>query len=179
VRQLIEQDARIVQEIVIDAENSLADGFYWRAEYERDEDLFCRKVLEPLLGHMGYEHIRYTHGPNEFGKDFVFSERSRFGWHRYYALQAKAGDLSGSVRSEVHEIITQLTLAFNHPHRELSDLGNTQHISTFIVAISGTYKGNAKEVILQGIPTDKKGVVHFLDKHDILSLIEKYWPKKR
>jgi len=166
-----------LNELVIESENNLAGGFYWQQEYEHNEDLFCRKVLAPLLKYMGFLQVRYTHGPTEFGKDFTFSEMNPFGIYRHYALQAKAGDIRGNVHSEIQEIVNQLHLAFGMPYKELNDLNTIRYISTFVVAISGEFKGNAKSIIFNMIPDDRKGAVHFLDKEAILELIGKHWPR--
>lgn len=126
---------------------------------------------------MGFSHVRYTHGTQEFGKDFTFSEKSPFGTYRYYGLQAKAGDLRGTATSKIHEIVNQANLAFGIPYKELNDLNNERYISTFVIAISGVFRGNVRDIILNMIHVDKKGSIYFLDKNAVLELIDKYWPK--
>lgn len=174
---LINKFVYSLNELVIETENKLVGGFHWREEYEYDEDLFCRRVLEPLLKHMGFLHVKYTHGTQEFGKDFTFSEKTPFDTYRYYGLQAKAGDLSGNATSKIHEIVNQANLAFDSPYSELDDLHNSRYISTFIIAISGTFRGNAPQVILNTVRVHNRGSIHFIDQSIILNLIDKYWPR--
>lgn len=177
LKDYVNQSVNFLNEIVIETENRLAGGFHWRQEYETNEDLFCRSVLKPLLKHMGFLHVKYTHGPQEFGKDFTFSEVTPFETYRYYGLQAKAGDLNGSATSKIHEIVNQANLAFSHPYDSLDDLHNKRHISTFIIAISGQFRGNATQIILNTVQLHNKGSIHFIDQETILNLIDKYWPK--
>jgi len=104
-------------------------GLQWKPEYSIDEDLFCRELLDPLLRRMGFLFVRYTHGKKEYGKDFTFSEPTRFGTHRHYGLQAKAGDVSGEVNSEVDELLGQIKDAFEMPYYELGSK-DPHYIST-------------------------------------------------
>lgn len=149
-------------------------GLTWKAEYETNERLFCTEVLAPLLRRMGFQAVHYTQGPREFGKDFTFSEPTRFGHLRHYGLQAKCGDLRGNVNSEVDEIIGQLDDAFKMPYIDVS-AGEERYISTFIVAISGRFTDNAKEKIVRKIPRGLVGSVVFLDRERIWELVEQHW----
>jgi len=165
--------ANQLNEIIKQAERVLS-GVVWRKEYESNESLFCTELIFPLIRKMGFVDVRYSHGKKEYGKDFTFSEPTKFGSLRHYGLQAKAGDLSGQVNSAIDEIIGQLKDAFEMSYL---DVGATdkRHISTFIVAISGHYTENAKDKIIEKIPPHFKGGVYFIDKDKTLELIEKYW----
>ncbi len=173
---LISELAIEINKIIKETEIALA-GIRWKKEYETDEKLFCLEVIMPLLRRMNFQHIRYTHGTREYGKDFTFSEMNSFGYFRYYGLQAKAGNISGGVNSDIDELIGQLDDAFKMPYYEL---GNTEqrYISTFIIAISGKFTDNAKEKIINKIQKGLYGSIYFIDRDFILELIEKYWIKK-
>jgi hypothetical protein len=125
---------------------------------------------------MGFMSVRYTHGKKEYGKDFVFSEPTRFGELRHYGLQAKAGNVTGGVNSEIKEILGQLEEAFRMPYYEVGE-PSARHISAFIVAISGRFTENAKEKIREMSPKGVIGAVYFWDKEKILSLIAQYWSR--
>jgi hypothetical protein len=152
----------------------ILSGAAWRQEYEKDEKLFCTEIIFPLLRKMGFTDVRYNHGIREYGKDFTFSELTKFGNLRHFAIQAKAGNLRGNVNSEIDEIIGQLNDAFTMPYYEVS-ANESRNISTFIVFISGHFTENAKDKIIQKIPQHFRGCVYLVDRDKILELIEKYW----
>jgi len=151
-------------------------GFIWKNEYEQDEMLFCNEVLTPLLRRMKFLSVSFNHGTKEFGKDYTFSELTPFGDLRHYGLQAKAGNISGGVNSQIDEIIGQIGDAFNMPYYEIGSK-DERYISVFIVAISGHYTNNAKDKIVQKINKGLIGSVYFFDKDKILELVENYWNK--
>ena len=152
----------------------LLSGVVWRKEFEINENLYCTDLLYPLLRKMGYIDVRYRHGTKEYGKDFTFSEQTKFGNLRHFALQAKAGNIRGNVNSQIDEIIGQLDDAFTMPYHEIS-ANETRQISTFIVAISGQFTDNAKDKIIEKIPKHFRGSVYFIDRDKTNELIEKYW----
>jgi hypothetical protein len=169
----LSERAAELQEIIREAEIALG-GFTWRDEYDTDEALFSTEVLTPLLRRMDFENVRCRHGTREYGKDFTFSEPTKFGTYRHYGLQAKAGDIKGSVNAEIDEIIGQLDDAFKMPYHELSST-EARYISTFIVAISGRFTENAQEKIIKKIAHGLHGSVYFLSGEQIRELIERYW----
>lgn len=162
-----------IKALVKTAEISLG-GLAWKDEYEQDEMMFCREILTPLLRRMKFLSVRFNHGIKEYGKDYTFSELTSFGDLRHYGLQAKAGNLSGGVNSQVDEIIGQIEDAFSMPYYEIGSK-DERFISTFIVAISGRFTDNAKDKIVQKIKKGLMGSVYFFDKEKILELVEKYW----
>lgn len=149
-------------------------GLEWKTAYESDETLFSQEVLLPLLRRMGFLLVRYTHGRREYGKDFTFTEATPFGNQRHYGLQAKAGNISGGVNSQIDELIGQLNDAFSMPYLELG-MTDQFYISTFVIAISGVFTENAREKIASKIPRGVIGSVIFLDRHRIMELVERYW----
>jgi len=152
-------------------------GLAWKTIYKTDENMFCREILEPLLRRMNFLFVRYTHGRREYGKDFTFSENTTFGGFRHYGLQAKAGNVSGKVKSQVDELIGQVEDAFSMPFFELGS-ADRRYISTFVIAISGHFTENAREKIVEKIPGTLLGSIWFLDQTRIEDLICRYWQKK-
>lgn len=173
LNDLVKECGIILNEIISQAERVLS-GVVWRQEYESDEGLFCTEILFPLLRKMNFVDVRYTHGVKEYGKDFTFSEPTKYGAFRHYGLQAKAGDVSGRVNAPIDEIIGQLNDAFSMSYTDVS-AADKRFISTFIVAISGYFTDNAKDKIIEKIPNHFKGSVYFIDKDKTLELIEKFW----
>jgi len=126
---------------------------------------------------MGFVFVRYAAGRKEYGKDFTFSELTPFGDYRHYGLQAKAGDVSGSVNSAIDELIGQIADAFAMPYYEIGSK-DPRFISTFIIAISGKFTENAREKIVEKTPKGLIGSVYFLDQERIAELVERYWKQK-
>jgi hypothetical protein len=162
---------------LIHAAEIALSGLPWSDEYTRNEDSFCREVLQPLLRRMGFLFVRYTHGKREYGKDFTFSELTPFGHYRHYGLQAKAGDVSGGVNASIDELLGQIADAFAMPYYELGSK-DPRFISTFIIAISGRFTENAREKIVEKMPKGLVGSVYFLDRERITEIVERYWKAK-
>lgn len=173
--ECINEAVKNLKTLIKETEISL-EGMSWKEEYENDEKLFCTEVLSPLMKRMEFLSVRYTHGTEEYGKDFIFSELTPFGQMRYYGLQAKAGNVNGGINSEIDELIGQINDAFQMPYREIGS--EPIYISTFIIAISGKFTKNAKEKIAKKMHKGLIGSVYFLDKEQIMELIEKYWKIK-
>ena len=173
VGNVLEKYSQLLKEAIKQTELTLS-GAVWQKEYETNEKKFCTELLFPLLRKMGFIDVRFSHGVKEYGKDFTFSELTRFGNLRHYGLQAKAGNMRGNVNSDIDEIIGQLEDAFSMPYHEIS-ANETRNISTFIIAISGHYTDNAKDKIAQKIPPQFKSNTLLIDKDKIMELIEKYW----
>lgn len=170
---VIEKYSTILKEMIRKTELILS-GAVWRKEYETDEKLFCTDIIFPLLRKMDFIDVRFSHGIREYGKDFTFSEITKFGNLRHFAIQAKAGNLRGNVNAQIDEIIGQLNDSFTMPYYEIS-ANESRNISTFIIVISGHFTENAKEKIIHKIPQQFKGCVYLIDRDKILELIEKYW----
>lgn len=176
IAQQVSIGAATLSKLLKEAEIALS-GLAWKPEHFTDEDLFCREILYPLFRRMGFLTVRYTHGKKEYGKDFTFSELTPFLGMRHYGVQAKAGDVSGKVNSAVDELLGQIRDAFEMPYYSLGSR-EPQYISTFIIAISGRFKENAREKIAEKTPKGLIGSVLFLDREAIDELIEKHWKHK-
>ncbi|MYE50679.1 MAG: restriction endonuclease [Gammaproteobacteria bacterium] len=165
--------AIVLKKLIREAEVALA-GIRWKSAYATDERAFCEEVLAPLLRRMQFLSVRYTHGVREYGRDFTFSELTRFGTIRHYGLQAKAGDVSGGVNSAIDEIVGQADDAYKMPYYDIAS-AEPRYISTFIVAISGRFTSNAREKIVNKVPRGVYGSLLFLDRESILELIDRHW----
>jgi hypothetical protein len=174
---LVDEVLHMLLEVVNDTELSLAGGPVWKDIYDKDERRFCKDMLEPLLRKMGFLSVRYTQGPMEKGRDFIFAEKTPFGRLRYYGLQAKAGNVRGGVNSEIDGIIRQIDEAFSAPIVELGSEAKN-YISTMVVAISGDFTDRAKDRIVEKIPPSQRASIYFLNKDEIRSLITYYWGRR-
>lgn len=178
LHRLLDQTTETLVRIIQNTEHHLKEGgLTWNKAYEKDEILFCRQVLEPLLRRMGFD-VNYTHGCEEHGRDFVLSEPTKFGTIRYYGLQAKAGNVRGGAKSLINEIFRQIEMGFEVPYFEPGN-DSPKYISDFIVAISGHFTEPAKDEIIAKIKRFRTniGSVHFWDQNKIRSLIVQCWKK--
>lgn len=176
LRKLIDQAVGILGDIIQNTKIHLSGGPVWQDRYEEEEIPFCEEVLKPLLENMGFKDVRYTHGQREHGRDFTFCEPTKFGEIRYYGLQAKAGNVSGGVKSQINEIFKQIEMGFEMPYYEVGD-GSPKYVSDFIVAISGHFTKQAKDEIRAKMRRFRVniGSVYFWDKEKIRSLIAQCW----
>jgi len=150
------------------------ETFKWKEEYHTKEPKFTKEVMIPLLKKMKYKNVRYNHGVDEHGKDVIFSEINKFGEEIFYAVQIKAGDISGGSNSDINTLVNQAKRAFTMPFKLLGEK-HERHLSFFIIAISGHFTRIAKDVIVQQIERPYKQNVFFWDKDSIEDLIDSYW----
>lgn len=147
-------------------------GFTWKDDYEKDEALFSKEIVLPLLRKMNSKKIYYSHGQDEYGKDFIFSEIDKFGNYINYGMQVKAGDINGKVNGQIDELIGQLDDAFKMPFKRANELPS--FISFFYIVISGRFTENAKEKLKNKVSRQLIGSVYILDKERIMELLAKY-----
>lgn len=149
-------------------------GFKWKEGFQTSESLFCKEVLTPLFQKMSLLDFKFTHGQNEHGKDYVFSERTKFDTINHSAVQVKAGNLDGKTQGKLKEIIAQLDDAFTIPYSQINESG-VKYIDTFYVIVSGKITDGAIVKIKNKIKPELKGSIKFLDKDAIMNLVYKYW----
>lgn len=140
------------------------NGTNWLVEYQTDEMLFCRLYLTPYFKNLGF-HVVFNHGNSEFGKDYILITENRFGLKEYYGVQVKAGNISGAASGDITTITTQIQMAFTIPYTLIN--GEKIYISKMVIAISGKYSNNAKEVIQSGIDRYKFSNIIFLSKNEL------------
>jgi hypothetical protein len=143
---------------------------------ELSEGQFIDHVLLPLLGKMGFQHVRKVkfHGPNEFGSDILpFRYVTPLGTTEYYALQAKAVRIHGksAKKGNAGELISQATQALNIDF--VDDLDNERkRIDKFIIATNKAITADARFVIERAV-AGKRHVV-FLDVDRIVALVKQH-----
>jgi len=175
--QVISDCLQDVIKLLADIEKELSiriNSFNWKEQYDNDELKFNREVLLPLLRKMKLDNVRYTHGTNEFGKDLVFTLKTKFIDEIHIAIQSKAGNVSGRANRDIEELINQIKIAFKNPFTRIAN-DSKYYISIIIIAISGKFTNQAEKRLLAELPVEYKGSVKFWDKEKILELIEKHW----
>lgn len=136
-----------------------------------NEKQFTIRVVKPLLNNLGFKHVQYVHGPQEFGKDLVFSRVTEFGDIEWWAAQVKFGDISADSRKEdIDTMLRQIETAFGMPFHNLSSK-KQEHISKVVVIISGAFTANATRQLIERLhnPAHRTNVI-FIDGNRISEL---------
>lgn len=133
---------------------------------KQEEIEYCQNVLSPLFEAMTpyIENLRYRHGNTEFGKDFTFSYFNPLNQRVNVGIQTKWGDISGSVKEVITEIVSQIEVAFEVPYRNKPD-DPELYLNELYIVCSGKYTDNAITII--GKTLKNKYNVSFLDGSDI------------
>ena len=109
-----------------------------------EQDLF--PVLQQLLVAKEYDDGEITHGPNEYGKDLVFSEfDTKLGEKEWLAMVVKNKNADMKAFEEGGEILRQVKLAFDYPYT--NNKGEDIYINKVIVVVNGTISNQAKNVM--------------------------------
>jgi hypothetical protein len=111
----------------------------------KDEAEFREQWLKPFLRKLGYIVVTHTHGSGEQGKDFFFADFDRFEHLRFYACQAKKGDI-GAGSTELLELWNQVDRAFTVSLRHHKTAQN-RNISAVYVVTTGKISEMAREYI--------------------------------
>ena len=87
---------------------------------------------------MGFLAIAELDGSLEFGKDFVFSELTAFGFLRHYGVVVKHEKAIRQTSGKLCQtILSQVRQAFSVTF-QLSDSSHESHVSSVLVLNSGT-----------------------------------------
>lgn len=138
-----------------------------------DEPRFRAEVVQPLLERVpGVLQVVFTHGRDEYGRDFLFCYRHPVsGDRRWIGVQVKAGDVSGAVGRHVSMLVEQVEMAFQHPVKDIAAMGEV-YVGEVMVLVSGLFTNNAKERILASIKDPVwRANVSFMDRPAIEGLI--------
>ena len=111
---------------------------------EKEPSLF--PSLKQLFIAKGYVNVEITHGPNEFGKDLVFSNLDdKLFSEEWFAVVVKNKDAVQEDFEDAGEISRQIKLAFQSPYMDSG--GNEHYINKVIVVINGKVSHNARTVL--------------------------------
>jgi len=113
-------------------------------EKKNESELF--PFLQQLFIKKTYNNVLITHGPNEYGKDLVFTEfDEKMQESRWFAAIVKNKNAEMQDFEGQGEIIRQVDLAFKYPFK--NDKAEECTINTIIVIINGTVSNQAKEIM--------------------------------
>ena len=140
---------------------------------ELNQAQYTNNVIIPLLKHMGYMEVTYTHGINAFNKDVIFSEYDRFGNKKYNIAQVISVDISGDDQNHINHIIDYIVNAFDVEFHDLVTKEKTR-ISDFFVITSKKIKNNAKIILLENSKIrEHVHRIHFYEGHHIKEFYER------
>ena len=113
----------------------------------RDEVGWIKTYVIPLLRNLGFRRVDFVHGSLEAGRDVVMANYDRFGLLKYYAIQAKDGDLRArSDGPEINTIFDQVRTAFETPYRD--PLSGTEHkIAGVYLVLNGSITDAARNIL--------------------------------
>lgn len=140
-----------------------------------DEDDFREKIVRRLFKNLGYRDGRDTCGPEEFGKDAIFTELDKFGSENFTAVQTKRGNvnLAGNPNTNLHALIAQLRTALNQPHCCTRTKKKSLPLTVYLAA-SGTINQAARNYITTEVSDPR---IRFLDRDDLISQIDEHCPE--
>jgi hypothetical protein len=171
--EIMRQAEQLATEIDGAATLSLGKPFKTAAEAESEKDFTLSTVI-PLLRKLGFANVKYNHGKREYGKDITFTSLTAFDEFERWGAQVKLGDIGGGVKSEVDEIIGQANDAFRMPYHDVYSRSSAR-ISKLAIIISGKFKENAVEKIIEGIENHAlRNNMVFIDGDKIATLSERF-----
>lgn len=125
-------------------------------EKYKNEEEFRSLFIRPLLTKLGFLSIAELDGPQEFGKDFVFSEVTPFGFMRHYAVVAKHERKLNQPGKLCETVLSQIRQAFSVSF-SLPESGRNEHISSVIVMNSGNISTNAEKWLRSELNRERYG----------------------
>jgi len=154
-----------------------------KAQYRTDLDHFSiefnsedklRRVIADLLGKMGREEVRITHGTSERGKDIVFYASGGMGERRLFACVVKNKPITGNVASTsgAKVVLNQAEQAFDEPHINL--MGKEEWVDCVYVISPYECSTLAIESIKGRLR--RRGQVDFFCGRRLLDLFSQFWP---
>ena len=133
------------------------------------------KVVRPLLLRLGYKDGRDLCGPQEAGKDAIFTEQDTFGNTTVLAVQTKKGNLTlaAKVTNNLVEALVQVRTALATEVVFVSRRTACRPNRVFLCA-SGKINDAAKRHILEAVGDPN---VSFLDADDLIPKIDDFFPE--
>lgn len=139
-------------------------------EKYQNESEFRNLFIRPLLTKLGFLSIAELDGPQEFGKDFVFSELTPFGFIRHYAVVAKHEKTVNQPGRLCETILSQIKQAFSVKFH-LPESSQESYVSSVLVMNSGSITPNANTWLRSEINRERYGEnVHIFSGERLMQL---------
>ena len=139
------------------------------------EDAFRDEVVRELFLRIGYCDGRELCGPEEHGRDSLFTEKDTLGSTQYVALQTKKGKISlaSSLTKSLQIVLGQLRTALETNYSILFPEKKKIKPNKVILCASETINDAARNHIVDEL--DDR--VTFIDAHDLIPLIDQRFPE--
>jgi len=135
-----------------------------------------RELLFFLLQKMEFKNIEITHGPNEEGKDLVFSKDNAFGEKDWFSMVVKIGNITGSASGKgntVKNVRHQIELCFEQPYYYAKE--NKQvYMNKVVVVANGAISQPAERQLVEKLT--EKANVSFWTVSSLSELVERHLP---
>ncbi len=125
-------------------------------EKYKNEAEFRDQFIRPLLTRLGFLSIAELDGPQEFGKDFVFSELTPFGFMRHYAVVAKHERSVNQPGRLCETILSQIKQAFSVKFH-IPGRSQESYVSSVLVMSAGNITANADTWLRSELHREKYG----------------------
>lgn len=149
---------------------------YKREMQKIQDESRLRDLLYVLLKKMDFGNVEITHGPNEQGKDLVFSSLNPLEGTDWYAVVVKKGSITGRAdisTASVKTVRNQVELCFEQPYFFAKE--NTRvYMNKVIVAASGAISDAAERQIIEKLA--ERANVSFWPVNILVNLVEKHIP---
>lgn len=129
--------------------------------------------LAVLFKQKGFNNVKITHGPNEFGKDLVFSKYDEdFEEDKWYSVIVKNKPATQNDFVNGNEISNQINVALSEPYT--NPKGEQKVISKLFIVINGTVTPNATQLISKFIQPSILPNIKIWDYQDLKEQIESH-----
>lgn len=129
--------------------------------------------LAVLFKQKGFNNVKITHGPNEFGKDLIFSKYDEdFEEDKWYAVIVKNKPATQNDFVNGNEISNQINVALSEPYT--NPKGEQKVISKLFIVINGTVTPNATQLISKFIQPSILPNIKIWDYQDLKEQIESH-----
>ena len=125
-------------------------------EKYKNEDEFRNSFIRPLLTRLGFLAIAELDGPQEFGKDFVFSEMTPFGFVRHHGVVVKHEKKLNQPGRLCETVLSQIRQAFSVSFR-LPESAKNNYVSSVLVMNSGSISSNAEHWLRAELMRERYG----------------------
>tara|TARA_Y100000385_G_scaffold141507_1_gene146896 strand:- start:849 stop:3248 length:2400 start_codon:yes stop_codon:yes gene_type:complete len=129
--------------------------------------------LAVLYKRKGFNNVRITHGPNEFGKDLVFSKYDEdFEQEKWFAVIVKNKNATQNDFVVGNEIANQINVALLEPYTNPKD--EKKIISKLFIVINGSVTPNATQLISKFVKPSILPNIKIWDYQAIKEQIERH-----
>jgi len=141
----------------------------------KDERVFRQFAID-LFRHLEYQEVHEAHGALEVGKDIIFYEQNKMGEIEYVGVQAKIGDIHGTVSrsGNATALWLQTMEALNS---EIFFGGASHYLDKYVILASGTISNPARTKIEEFLRNNKYNKrVYFWGQEKIADVKVQYAP---